>query len=86
MSGGSHLQLTGTASTLKVDGSGASDLQLGRRSLHHLDIRLSGASHASVQAGQTFSVRLSGASGLAYQGTPRFTNQDTSGGSTIQPR
>ena len=54
-------------------------------SLQHLDIRLSGASHAKVQADQTIAAQLSGASGLTYKGTPRFTKQDTTGASTIQP-
>jgi Putative auto-transporter adhesin, head GIN domain len=84
VSGSSHLELTGTASTLKVDGSGASHLQLAQLNLQHLDIRLSGASHANVQADQTIAAQLSGASRLTYKGTPRFTKQDTSGSSTIQ--
>jgi hypothetical protein len=84
VSGGSHLELTGTADTVKADGSGASDLELAELSLHHLDIRLSGASHANVQADQTIAAQLSGASRLTYKGTPRFTKQDTSGSSTIQ--
>jgi hypothetical protein len=85
VSGSSHLELTGTADTVKADGSGASDLELAELSLHHLDIRLSGASHANVQADQTIAAQLSGASRLTYKGTPRFTKQDTSGSSTIQP-
>jgi hypothetical protein len=85
VSGGSHLALTGRAGTLRVDGSGASDLELADLSLHDLDIQLSGASHANVQVDQTIAAQLSGASGLTYKGTPRFTKQDTSGASTIQP-
>ena len=84
VSGGSHLELSGAAGTLEADGSGASDLELAELSLHHLDIQLSGASRAKVQADQTIAAQLSGASGLTYKGTPRFTRQDTSGASTIQ--
>jgi Putative auto-transporter adhesin, head GIN domain len=85
VSGDSRLRLTGTASMVKVDGSGASDLELAGLSLQHLDIRLSGASVAKVRAEQTIAAQLSGASHLTYTGTPRFTRQDTSGASSIQP-
>lgn len=84
-SGGSHLELTGTASTLKVDSSGASDLELAALRLHDLDIQLSGASHADVQADRTIAAQLSGASQLTYHGSPRFTKREASGASTIQP-
>jgi Putative auto-transporter adhesin, head GIN domain len=85
VSGNSRLTLTGSAGTLEVDGSGSSDLELAELSLQHLDIQLSGASQANVQADKTIAAQLSGASGLTYIGTPRFTKQDTSGASTIQP-
>jgi Putative auto-transporter adhesin, head GIN domain len=85
VSGGSHLELTGEAGTLAADGSGASDLELAELSLQHLDIHLSGGSHANVQADQTIAAQLSGASHLTYKGAPRFTKQDTSGASTIKP-
>jgi hypothetical protein len=85
VSGSSHLKLTGAAGTLAVDGSGSSDLELAELSLQHLDIQLSGASHANVQADKTIAAQLSGASGLTYTGTAQFTKQDTSGASTIQP-
>jgi hypothetical protein len=76
----------GAASTFQADGSGACNLQLAELRLQHVDIQLSGGSHANIQAGQTIAAQLSGASRLTYQGTPRFSKHDTSGGSTIQPR
>jgi Putative auto-transporter adhesin, head GIN domain len=85
VSGGSHLELTGTAGTVRADGSGASDLELAALSLQHLDIRLSGASRANVKADQTIAAQLSGASRLTYKGSPRFTKRDSSGASTIKP-
>jgi Putative auto-transporter adhesin, head GIN domain/Fibronectin type III domain len=85
VSGGSHLELTGTAGTVRADGSGASDLELAALSLQHLDIRLSGASRANVKADQTIAAQLSGASRLTFKGSPRFTKRDTSGASTIKP-
>ena len=85
VSGASHLQLTGRAGALSVEGSGASNLELAGLSLQDLDIRLSGASHASVHVDRTIAAQLSGASALTYQGNPQFTKRDTSGASTIQP-
>lgn len=85
VSGSSHLELTGMANTLRAEGSGASTLELTDLQLQDLDIRLSGASHASVQADRTISAQASGASKLTYKGTPQFTKRDTSGGSSIQP-
>ncbi len=77
------MNLTGTAGTLNATGSGASSLELADLSLHGLDIQLSGASHANVQVDGTIAAQLSGASELTYKGNPRFTRQETSGGSTI---
>jgi hypothetical protein len=85
VSGTSHLELTGTAGTLKAQGSGASDLELAALRLHDLDIDLSGANHADVQVDRTIAAQLSGASHLTYRGNPEFTKRETSGASTIQP-
>jgi hypothetical protein len=85
VSGTSHLELTGTADTLKAQGSGASDLELAALRLHDLDIELSGANHADVQVDRTIAAQLSGASHLTYRGNPEFTKRETSGASTIQP-
>jgi Putative auto-transporter adhesin, head GIN domain len=85
VSGSSRLELTGAAGTFKADGSGASRLELAELSVHDLDVQLSGASHANVQADRTIAAQLSGASSLTYKGPARFTKRDTSGASTIQP-
>jgi Putative auto-transporter adhesin, head GIN domain len=85
VSGASRLELTGTAGALEVDGSGASTLAMAGLAVHDLDIQLSGASRADVQADGTIAAQLSGASNLTYRGTPSFTRRDTSGASTIQP-
>jgi putative autotransporter adhesin-like protein len=76
---------TGRAGTLKADASGASNLELADLGLEDLDIQLSGASRADVQAAHTIAAQLSGASRLTSRGTPQFTKRDTSGASTIQP-
>lgn len=85
VSGASRLKLTGIAGTLRVDGSGASVLELAGLRLHDLDIQLSGASNADVQVDRAISAQLSGASHLTYQGTPQLTKLETSGASTIRP-
>jgi hypothetical protein len=84
VSGGSHLKLSGAAGRLEADATGESDLELTGLSLQHLTVRLSGASHAKVQADQTIAAQVSGASSLTYLGTPRFTRQDASANSTIR--
>lgn len=85
LSGAARLELTGTTGRLHADGSGASNLELAGLRLHDLDIQLSGASHANVQADRTIAAQLSGASHLIYTGSPRFTRRDTSGASAIRP-
>ncbi len=85
VSGSSRLELTGTANALSAQGSGASNLELADLHLHDLDIKLSGASHGSVQVDRTLAAQVSGASKLTYTGSPQFTKRDTSGGSSIQP-
>lgn len=85
LSGASRLELTGIAGRLHVDGSGASNLELAGLRLHDLDIQLSGASHANVQADRTIAAQLSGASHLIYTGSPRFTRREASGASAIRP-
>jgi hypothetical protein len=84
VSGSSRLELTGTANALSAQGSGASTLELAELRLQDLDVKLSGASHGSVQVDQTITAQVSGASNLTYKGTPQFTKRDTSGGSSIQ--
>jgi Putative auto-transporter adhesin, head GIN domain len=85
VSGSSRLRLTGTADTLSAAASGASDLELADLRVHDLEITLSGASHGSVQADRTIAAQVSGGSKLTYRGTPRFTRQETSGASSIEP-
>jgi putative autotransporter adhesin-like protein len=84
VSGSSRLELTGTANTLSAQGSGASRLELAELRLQDLDVKLSGASHGSVQVDRTITAQVSGASNLTYKGTPQFSKRDTSGGSSIQ--
>jgi hypothetical protein len=84
LSGASNAKLSGSASRLVVNGSGASELDLLQLPASDLVIDLSGASEASVSVTGTISAVVSGASGLRYKGSPRFTKKDVSGASTIE--
>ena len=83
LSGASEAVLRGSASTLTVTVSGASHLQARDLSIGALTIDLSGASRGEVHVTGTISASASGASTLAYVGSPTFTRKDISGGSQI---
>jgi hypothetical protein len=85
VSGSSRVTLAGSANAVRAEGSGASNLELTDLDLQDLDITLSGASHGSVHVQRTIAAQVSGASKLAYTGTPQFTKRDTSGASSIEP-
>jgi hypothetical protein len=82
-SGASQLTLFGQAARLVATASGASQLGLTDLEVRALTIDLSGASSAQVEVTETISASLSGASSLVYRGTPTFTKQEVSGGSSI---
>jgi len=83
LSGASELTLSGRAGSVSANASGASRLALEQLQVDGLDVGLSGASNAEVSVRRTISASLSGASSLRYRGSPTFTKQETSGGSSI---
>jgi hypothetical protein len=83
VSGASQLELSGRASSLSASASGASRLTLQQLQVDSLEVSLSGASNAEVSVRRTISASVSGASSLRYRGSPTFTRQDVSGGSSI---
>jgi hypothetical protein len=83
LSGASDASLTGSASTLAISASGASQLHARDLSIGALTIDLSGASHGEVNVTGTISASASGASNLTYEGSPTFTRKDVSGASQI---
>jgi hypothetical protein len=83
LSGASRISLEGSGADLDVNASGASVVELGNFLCNDADIDLSGASRATVNASDTLSVTLSGASTLYYYGTPTLGSLTVSGGSTI---
>lgn len=83
VSGASQVELSGRAGRVNASASGASHLMLQQLQVEALEVSLSGASNAEVSVRRTISASLSGASSLRYRGSPTFTRQDVSGGSSV---
>jgi hypothetical protein len=84
IAGASTVELTGEARNLQVtECSGASSLQLSNFPVTNTNIRLSGASSATIRLDGRLDANLSGASHLTYIGDPTMGNIVTSGGSDI---
>lgn len=83
-SGASRVTLTGSGGNLSLNGSGASKLDLGSLAVRDADVKLSGASHGTVNASGRLDAELSGASTLVYRGNPTLGRIETSGGSTLR--
>ena len=86
LSGASSLELEGSANDIDIEASGASHVQLSNFSIVNVEINLSGASDATINARGRLEGDLSGASKLSYMGNPTLGNISTSGSSTISQR
>jgi hypothetical protein len=84
LSGASRATLSGSATSLSVEASGASELGSRDLSIGDATIDLSGASHAEVTVTGTLSAGAAGASTILYAGSPTVSRSETSGASTIQ--
>lgn len=83
-SGASRVVLDGSATGLTIEGSGASSLDLADFTVETAEVRLSGASDATVRAQERIDpVDVSGASKLRYLGDPSLGDVTTSGASTV---
>jgi hypothetical protein len=83
-SGASRVVLDGSATGLTIVGSGASSLDLADFTVDTAEVRLSGASDATVRAQERIDpVDVSGASRLRYLGDPSLGDVTTSGASTV---
>jgi hypothetical protein len=83
-SGASRVLLEGFATELTIEGSGASSLDLADFTVNTAEVRLSGASDATVRAQERIDpVDVSGASRLRYLGDPSLGDVTTSGASTV---
>ena len=83
LSGASIADITGTATFLSADVSGASKLYLSGFAVNNARVNLSGASTGEVNAAGKLDADLSGASRLTYSGNPAMGNINTSGASTV---
>ena len=85
LSGASNAEPSGSATSLTITESGASQLDATALTIEQLTIDLSGASHADVSVTGSLSAGASGASALRYAGSPTVSRSETSGASTIEP-
>lgn len=86
LSGASSLELEGSANDIDIEASGASHVKLSDFSVVNVEINLSGASDATINASGRLDGDLSGASKLSYMGNPTIGSINTSGGSTISQK
>ena len=85
LSGASNAEPSGSAASLSITESGASELDATALTIDRLTIDLSGASHADVFVTGSLSAGASGASALRYGGSPTISRSETSEASTIEP-
>jgi len=86
VSGASAVELEGSASDILVEASGASHVKLAGFTVNDADVKLSGASRATVNMDGRLDADLSGASNLSYIGEPTLGGINISGGSTISEK
>jgi Putative auto-transporter adhesin, head GIN domain len=84
-SGASNVALEGSAVSMSIDVSGASSLDLASLPVETVEVTLSGASDATVNARNRIDpAEASGASHLRYLGDPSLGDVKTSGASTVE--
>jgi hypothetical protein len=74
--------LAGESDTLMLDFSGASDLNAYDLKANVIDIDISGAGTAYVNASESLNVSATGASHVSYRGSPRVS-QSSAGASSV---
>ncbi len=85
MSGASRATLAGSAKTLTADLSGASRLEGFDFKVADAIVEGSGASRMEINATDTLSADISGATTIFYRGNPKITKEETSGSSRLRP-
>jgi hypothetical protein len=87
LSGASKVELVGSATDMAIEASGASAVELADFPVNSANVRLSGASQATVNlVDGRLDADLSGASKLSYIGEPTMGDISTSGGSTVSKK
>lgn len=83
-SGASKVHVTGQVESLNCDVSGASRVNLMELEVQRVSADLSGASDLQVNVGQSISADVSGIATLAYKGSPRTIEVETSGAGRVR--
>jgi len=83
LSGASRVELEGSASNVVIDAAGASHVDLAGFHIGGAKVKLSGASHATLNIDGQLDASLSGASKLYWLGKPVMGDIETAGASTI---
>ncbi len=84
LSGAGEIKLVGRVDKLNADISGASELNAIKLKCSEVNIDISGASHAIVNAREALFVDASGASSVKYLGNPEKLVTDVSGVSSVK--
>ena len=83
LSGASDITITGTASQLSVEASGASDFKGFDLVTETCDARASGASDIKITVNKELSAHASGASDVRYKGSGVIRDLKSSGSSSV---
>jgi hypothetical protein len=83
LSGASNCELTGSAADTSIEASGSSKMDSPDLALKSANVKLTGASYASIHTDGTLNIDLSGSSRLDYTGNPTIYKIDISGASKI---
>ena len=86
VSGASTVELEGKGADVRLEVSGASTVRLERFPVENADVRVSGASNATVEVSERLDISVSGASRLTYNGGAELGSVHVSGGSTLNRR
>jgi len=86
LSGASRVELEGSANNMVIDAAGASHVDLAGFRICGAKIRLSGASHATLNIDGQLDANLSGASKLYWIGKPVMGDTKMAGASTISSK
>ena len=84
LSGASRARLSGRATKLIAEGSGACKIEALALKTDRTFLDLSGVSQARVAVATELNADLSGASRVRYTGTPTRVTKDLSGGSSLR--
>jgi hypothetical protein len=83
MAGASQANLSGTCNDLKVEGTGACQLEAHDLIAKKVVVRVTGASQADVYASESLDATATGASQVDCKGSPKTVNKNTHIGSEI---